>query len=52
MNERLSSSSTNREDKHPAFWRNSLYDEPSWVSIAWALGPTLLAAVAIYMALR
>ena len=52
MNERLRSSSSSPEGKRPAFWRNSLYEEPNWVSIAWMVGPILLAGFAIYLALR
>jgi hypothetical protein len=33
-------------------WRSSLYEEPLWLSVAWIAGPTLLAAIAIYFAVR
>ncbi|HKO90595.1 MAG TPA: hypothetical protein VJU61_05560 [Polyangiaceae bacterium] len=34
------------------WWRSSLYDEPVWVSVAWIIGPTLVAALAMYLAVR
>lgn len=34
--------------KHPAFWRGSIYEEPLWVSLAWLIGPIIVAALAIY----
>jgi hypothetical protein len=40
------------EGKRPAFWRSSLYEEPAWVSLAWIIGPALLAGIAIYFAVR
>lgn len=44
--------SGNIVQKRPAFWRSSLYAEPTWVSLAWIIGPGLLAGVAIYFAVR
>jgi hypothetical protein len=38
--------------KRPAPWRSSLYEEPTWVSLAWLLVPSLFAAIAIYFAIR
>jgi hypothetical protein len=29
-------------------WKSSLYEEPTWVSLAWIIGPMLFAGVAIY----
>lgn len=40
------------ERKRPVFWRSSLYEEPMWVSLAWMIGPALLAGIAIYLAVR
>jgi hypothetical protein len=40
------------EGKRPAPWRSSLYEEPMWVSVAWILGPVVLAAVGIYFSVR
>lgn len=40
------------EDKIPPFWRSSLYEEPTWVSLAWIVGPMLLAGTAIYFVVR
>jgi hypothetical protein len=34
------------------FWRGSLYEEPIWVSLAWLIGPMLLAGLGIYFAVR
>jgi hypothetical protein len=41
-----------REGKRQAFWRSSLYEEPVWVSLAWIIGPALVAGIAIYFAVR
>lgn len=38
--------------KRPPPWKSSLYEEPTWVSLAWIIGPALLAAVVIYFAVR
>jgi hypothetical protein len=38
--------------KRPAPWRSSLYQEPTWVSLAWIIVPSLFAAIAIYFAVR
>ena len=40
------------DGKRQAPWRSSLYEEPMWVSLAWVIGPTLFAAIAIYFAVR
>jgi len=40
------------EGKRPPGWRSSLYEEPMWVSVAWIVGPALVAAIAIYFAVR
>jgi hypothetical protein len=40
------------EGERPAPWRSSLYQEPTWVSLAWLVGPALFAAVAIYFTLK
>jgi hypothetical protein len=34
------------------WWRSSLYEEPVWVSVAWIIGPLLIAGSAIYLAIR
>jgi hypothetical protein len=34
------------------WWRSSLYQEPVWVSVAWIIGPLLVAALAMYLAVR
>lgn len=34
------------------WWRSSLYQEPVWVSVAWIIGPLLVAGLAIYLAVR
>lgn len=39
-------------NKSPPFWRNSLYEEPTWVSLAWTLGPVLVAGILIYFVVR
>lgn len=36
------------EDKRLRFWRNSTYDEPVWVSLAWIIVPLLVAGILIY----
>ncbi|HTV24263.1 MAG TPA: hypothetical protein VMG12_36475 [Polyangiaceae bacterium] len=38
--------------ERPAFWRNSVYDEPAWVSLAWIALPVLIAATVIFIAVR
>lgn len=43
---------SNLHGKRHAFWRGSLYEEPAWVSLAWIIGPVLLAGIAIYLAVR
>jgi hypothetical protein len=40
------------DSERPAPWKSSLYREPNWVSLAWILGPLLLAGVAIYLSVR
>jgi hypothetical protein len=42
----------NSDGKRAAFWRSSLYEEPTWVSLAWIIGPMLIAGIAIYLAVR
>ena len=37
--------------KYP-WWRSSLYEEPVWVSLAWILGPLVVALGAMYFAVR
>jgi hypothetical protein len=39
------------DGKRPG-WRSSLYEEPLWLSLAWVVGPTLLAGIAIYFAVK
>ena len=34
------------------WWRSSLYQEPVWVSLAWIVGPLLVAGLAMYLAVR
>ncbi len=34
--------------KRLAPWKSSLYEEPLWKSVAWLVGPALIAAIAIY----
>jgi hypothetical protein len=52
MNEKRERTSSSLQGKHPAFWRSSLYEEPTWVSLAWIIGPALIAGIAIYFAVR
>lgn len=40
------------EGKRPPPWKSSLYEEPNWVSLAWIIGPVLLAGVVIYFSVR
>jgi hypothetical protein len=40
------------EGKRPPRWKSSLYEEPDWVSLAWIVGPIMLAACVIYFAVR
>ncbi len=40
------------EAKKPPPWRSSLYEEPLWVSLAWIIGPTVAAGLAIFFAVR
>lgn len=35
--------------EHTAFWRNSTYEEPTWVSLVWIVAPLFVAAVLIYV---
>lgn len=46
-----SKGSSRPEGKRLPFWRNSVYEEPTWVSLAWIAGPILLGAVALYFAI-
>jgi hypothetical protein len=52
MNSKRTDALLSSESKRPAFWRSSLYEEPAWVSLAWVIGPALLAGIAIYFAVR
>jgi hypothetical protein len=52
MNSKRTDAVLSPEDKRAAFWRSSLYEEPAWVSLAWIIGPALLAGIAIYFAVR
>jgi hypothetical protein len=52
MNIKRRDASLRPEGKRPAFWRSSLYEEPTWISLAWIIGPALLAGIAIYFAVR
>jgi hypothetical protein len=52
MNAKREGASTGAGGKRPAFWQSSLYDEPTWVSLAWIVVPALLAGLAIYFAVR
>ena len=52
MNAKEKGSLIGPEGKRPAPWKSSLYEEPTWVSLAWILGPMLFAGVAIYFAVR
>jgi hypothetical protein len=51
MNEKASGALIGPDGKRPG-WRSSLYEEPMWVSVAWVLGPIILAAIGIYFAVR
>src|SRR5688572_2717814 len=42
--------SSGLDGKRPRFWRNSLYEEPTWVSLAWIMDAALVAGIAIYFA--
>ena len=35
--------------KRAAYWRGSIYEEPTWVSLAWILCPLIIAATVIYV---
>jgi hypothetical protein len=52
MNAKDNASLIGPEGKRPAPWRNSLYAEPAWVSVAWIMVPIVIAALVIYFALR
>jgi hypothetical protein len=52
MNTRDRTASSSLDGQRPPFWRNSLYEEPTWVSLAWIIGPALVAGIAIYFAVR
>jgi hypothetical protein len=52
MNEKASGVLIGSDGKRRAGWRSSLYEEPLWVSVAWVVGPILLAASGIYFAIR
>jgi hypothetical protein len=40
------------DGKRPPPWKSSLYEEPTWVSLAWIIGPLLFAGVTIYLSIR
>jgi hypothetical protein len=40
------------EGKRPPPWKSSLYEEPTWVSLAWILGPVLIAALVLFFVIR
>lgn len=52
MNAKDNGSLIGPEGKRPPAWKSSLYEEPDWVSLAWIIGPMLLAGVAIYLSVR
>jgi hypothetical protein len=52
MNEKQNSNLMNDAGNRRVFWRSSLYDEPMWVSLAWVIGPVLLAGLGLYLAVR
>ena len=52
MTGKKETSSNTREGRRPAFWRSSTYEEPTWVSLAWIIGPILLAGSLIYAVLQ
>jgi hypothetical protein len=37
------------EGQRVPFWRNSTYEEPTWVSLAWIIVPLLTAGILIYV---
>lgn len=37
-----------QQGKRLPFWRNSTYEEPTWVSVTWIIVPVLVAGLAIY----
>jgi hypothetical protein len=43
--------STSGEGKRRGFWRGSVNEEPTWVSLAWIIGPALLAGIVIFFAI-
>lgn len=52
MNARQTGALIGPDGKRPPPWKSSLYEEPTWVSLAWIIGPLSFAAVAIYFAVR
>jgi hypothetical protein len=52
MKAQSNSFASSHEGKRLAFWRNSTYEEPTWVSVAWIIGPILVAGVALHFALN
>jgi hypothetical protein len=52
MNAKENGALLSPDGARPAPWRSSLYQEPTWVSLAWIIGPALFAAVAIYFTLK
>jgi hypothetical protein len=51
MNAKRASALVSESSKRPAFWRGSIYEEPTWVSLAWIVGPATAAGVVIYFVL-
>jgi hypothetical protein len=37
---------------YTAPWKNSIYDEPTWVSLFWIVIPVGLAALGIFFAMK
>jgi hypothetical protein len=52
MNAKEKSALLAPEGKRPPPWKSSLYEEPTWVSLAWIIGPVLFAGVTIYLSIR
>lgn len=52
MNSRDKAALIDPNGKRPAPWRSSLYMEPTWVSLAWIIVPSLFAVIAIYFAVK
>ncbi|HTV17582.1 MAG TPA: hypothetical protein VMG12_02900 [Polyangiaceae bacterium] len=52
MNAKEKAALIGSEGKRPPPWKSSLYEEPAWVALAWIIGPTVLAGLVIYLAVR